>query len=73
MQQKGSGISKEQKILGFSIKKNNFTLVAYSDANFAGYIDDRTSTSWYLLNMCSTIVSWSCKKQATMENYSAKA
>lgn len=54
-------------------KNENFTLNGYSDADFAGDIDDRTSTSGYLMNMGSAAVSWSCKKQATVANSSAEA
>jgi len=32
-------------------KNNNFTLVAYSDADFAGDIDDKMSMPGYLINM----------------------
>ena len=45
-------------------KTKNFVLGGYSDADFAGSIDDRASTSGYLMNMGSAAVSWSCKKQA---------
>jgi hypothetical protein len=44
----------------------NFVLGGFSDADFAGSIDDRASTSGYLMNMCSATVSWICKKQATV-------
>jgi hypothetical protein len=53
-------------------KNENFTLVGYSDAYFAGDIDDRTSTSGYLMNMGLETISWSCKKQATLANSLAK-
>jgi len=64
MQQKGSlGISKEKNIFRLLYKKNNkFTLVAYSNEYFARDIDNRTSTSRYLMNMGSTTISWSCRK-----------
>jgi len=61
------------KDFGLLYKRNkNFTLVGYSDVDFAGDIDDRTSTSGYLMNMGSTKVSWNCKKQTTMVNSSAE-
>ena len=64
----------EQKILVFFTKKaKNIVLGGFSDANFAGSIDDRTSTSCYLMNMGTAVVSWSCKKQATVATYSAES
>jgi hypothetical protein len=51
------------KDFGLLYKRNkNFTLVGYSYVDFASDIDDRTSTSGYLMNMVSTSVSWNCKK-----------
>jgi hypothetical protein len=61
------------KYFGLLYKKNNnFTLVAYSYVDFARDFNDRTSTSCYLMNMGSTTVSWSCKKKATVANYSTE-
>ena len=54
-------------------RKENCTLVGYSDVGFSGDIDDRTSTLGYLMNMGSTTISWNCKKQTTIANSSAKA
>ena len=54
-------------------KTKNFVLGGFSDADFAGSIDDRASTSGYLMNMGSAAVSWSCKKQTTMATSSAEA
>jgi hypothetical protein len=46
------------KDFGLLYKRNKiFTLVGYSDADFVGDIDDRTSTSGYLMNMGSTKIS----------------
>jgi hypothetical protein len=61
------------KDFGLFYKKNNFTLVAYSNAYFARDINDITSTLGYLMNMGSTTVSFNCKKQTTVANSSAKA
>ena len=36
---------------------NNLDLVGYSDANFAGYVDSRKSTSGYILIMVDRAVS----------------
>ena len=61
------------KYFGLLYKKNkNFALGGFSYAEFAGNIDDRASTSSYLMSMGSTVVSWSCKKQATMATSSAE-
>ena len=62
------------KDFGLLYKRNkNFTVVGYLDADFAGDIDDRTSTSSYLMNMGSTTVSWNYKKQTTISNSSVEA
>jgi len=54
-------------------KTKNFVLGGYSDADFAGSIDDRASTSGYLMNMGSAAISWSCKKQVTVATSSEEA
>jgi hypothetical protein len=54
-------------------KTKNFVLGGFSDADFARSIDDRASTSGYLMNMGSTTVSWNCKKQATVATSTAEA
>jgi hypothetical protein len=62
------------KYFGLLYKRNkNFTLVGYSDVDFVGDIDDRTSTSGYLMNMGSAVVSWNCKKRRTIVNSSVEA
>jgi hypothetical protein len=61
------------KYFGLLYKRNTkFTLVGYSNVDFVGDIDDKTSTSGYLMNMDSTKVSWNCKSQTTMVNSSAE-
>ncbi len=53
------------KTFGLLYKKTKkFVLGGYSYAYFVGSIDDRASTSGYLMNMGSTALSWICKKQA---------
>ncbi|XP_068664965.1 uncharacterized mitochondrial protein AtMg00810-like [Aristolochia californica] len=42
------------------------TLVAYSDADWAGCPDTRRSTSGYSIYLGDTLVSWSAKKQPTV-------
>jgi hypothetical protein len=55
------------KDFGLLYKKTKFFLLGgFSDADFTKSIDDRSSTSGYLMNMGSTAVSWNCKKQATI-------
>lgn len=39
------------------------TLLAYSDSDYAGDLDDRKSTSGYVFNVNSAAVAWSSKKQ----------
>lgn len=38
-------------------------LLAYTGSDYAGDLDDRKSTSGYVFLLCSTVVSWSSKKQ----------
>jgi hypothetical protein len=62
------------KYFGLLYKKTKiFVLGGFSDADFAGSIDDRSSTSCYLMNMGSTTVSWNCKKQTTVATSTAEA
>lgn len=50
--------------LGIFYKKNGCTnLVAYTDSDFAGDLDDRRSTSGFAFLLGSGAVSWSSKKQ----------
>ena len=42
------------------------TLHAYSDADWAGNLDDRTSTSAYVLFLGSNAISWSSRKQKSI-------
>jgi len=44
-------------------KRENAKIVAYSDSDFAGDIDDRRSTSGFVFLFGSGAVSWSSKKQ----------
>ena len=47
-------------------KGNELTLVAYKNANWAGSIDDRKSTSGAALYSGDFLVSWSSKKQPSI-------
>lgn len=50
--------------LGIYYKKENEGnwLIAYSDSDYAGDLDDRRSTSGYVFKMSSGTVAWSSKK-----------
>ena len=51
------------KDFGVLYKKNKyFTLVGYSNADFAGDIDNFASNFGYLMNLGSLAISWGCKK-----------
>ena len=43
-------------------KGNELTLIAYSDADWAGFVDDKRSTSGTTLFLSNCLVSWSSKK-----------
>lgn len=47
-------------------KKNNNTLFGYSDADWAGDISDRKSTTGYVFCLSNGPISWSSKKQPTI-------
>ena len=44
-------------------KSDNFELVGYSDADWAGDVDSRKSTSGYVFLLGGNIISWASKKQ----------
>ena len=48
-------------------------LVAYSDADWAGYPDTRRSTSGYSIYLGNNLVSWSAKKQPTVSRSSCES
>ena len=54
-------------------KGNEITLIAYSDADRAGCVDDRRSSSGTTLFLGNCIVSWSSKKQASVSLLTVEA
>jgi hypothetical protein len=60
--------------VGFRIDKCHSTLVsAFSDADWAGDIDDRRFTSGFAIFLGSNLISWSARKQATVSRSSTEA
>ncbi|KAK8947338.1 hypothetical protein KSP39_PZI006915 [Platanthera zijinensis] len=49
------------------------TLVSYSDADYAGSLDDRRSTSGFCTYFGGHLITWQSKKQAVVARSSAKA
>jgi hypothetical protein len=59
---------------GLLIRKSGSTLLsAFSDADWAGCLDDRKSTDGFVVFMGSNLVSWSGKKQPTISRSSTEA
>jgi Reverse transcriptase (RNA-dependent DNA polymerase) len=54
-------------------KDSNLQIHAYSDADWAGSIDDRRSTSGFCIYLGKNIISWQAKKQATVSRSSTEA
>jgi hypothetical protein len=60
--------------LGIKIRRSNSTLVsAFSDADWAGDIDDRRSTGGFAIFLRSNLISWSARKQGTISRLSTEA
>jgi hypothetical protein len=60
--------------VGLRIRKSNSVLFsAFSDADWAGSIDDRRSTGGFAIYLGSNLVSWSARKQATVSRSSTEA
>jgi histone deacetylase 1/2 len=60
--------------LGLRLSKSSSTIVsAFSDADWAGCLDDRRSTGGFAVYVGSNLVSWNAKKQATVLRSSTEA
>ena len=60
--------------LGLNIHRSMSTLVsAFSDADWAGNVDDRKSTGDFAVFIGSNLVSWSARKQATVSRSSTES
>lgn len=74
MQQRGFwDIKLGLSVIGFSTRNDNFKLISFFDSDWAGCIDDRKSTTGFVLSLGSGAISWVTKKQHTTTLLSTEA
>jgi len=54
-------------------KSDNLVVVGYSDADFAGCVDDKKSTSDYIFNLAGGAISWKSSKQSVTASSTMQA
>ncbi|XP_048492934.1 secreted RxLR effector protein 161-like [Beta vulgaris subsp. vulgaris] len=54
-------------------KQEDYKLTRYTESDWAGSVDDKKSTSRYVFQLGSKVISWSSKKQLTIALSSAEA
>jgi histone deacetylase 1/2 len=60
--------------LGLSIRRSKSTLVsAFSDADWAGCVDERRSTGGFAVFLGDNLISWTARKQPTVSRSSTEA
>lgn len=60
--------------LGLRVRRSKSMMVsAFSDADWAGCVDDRRSTGGFAVFLGSNLISWNAKKQATVSRSSTEA
>jgi hypothetical protein len=60
--------------LGIKIRKDSSLRVnAFSDVDWAGFLDDKCSTGGFAIYLGSNLVLWSARKQATVSRSSTEA
>nr|GEY79756.1 ribonuclease H-like domain-containing protein [Tanacetum cinerariifolium] len=62
-----------RSLAGFNYMHHPLALVAYSDADWAGCLTTRRSTSGYCVSFEDNLLSWSCKRQHTLSRSSVEA
>ena len=58
---------------GLTFRQGDNVLFGYSDADWAGCLDTRRSTSGYVFKVCDATISWMSKKQQTVAKSTTEA